>query len=355
MKILSICIPTYNRCEQLEELVKSILSVESDNFEVVVTNNCSTDGTLEMLDKIKDDRLVVYTNNSPEPAYYNMILSIFNANGKYALYCNDRDVIYTERLLSFIEFLKNHDYSYIHIARCHGTATYDLIEYEKGFDSLIHHPYCEHPTGMIFNVELMKKNLNKEDYRQYVQDIYTWCFLKRDLVVYDKTAEYDNYLWGERPSIYKVQSASGSIYKRQLFFDTEKVIDFMNGVVKHLIGNPYFSLTSEQQKYLVLDIFVNLSRRVMWKKIYYADKRECAHYGIKPKFISYHDMRESYRNYFAECDSTLKHTVFFEELKEDWNKKKNSILNRLFIACLRCDASILLKNTKRFLNPHYNN
>ena len=353
MKTLSICIPTYNRVKQLEELLETLLKVQSDDFDVVITNNCSTDNTLEMLKSIKDDRLVVYSNQRSEPALYNIILSIFNAKGKYALYCNDRDVIFTERLLAFIDFLKNHEYSFLHIAKCYGCPTYKLIEYEKGFDSLIHHSYCEHPTGMVYNVKLMKNHLNKDNYRQYVQYTYTWCFLKRDLLIYEKSAKYDNYLWDERPSIFKVQSASGSVYKGQLFFDTEKVIDFMKGVVKHLIGNPYFSLSYEQEKKLILDIFFTLSKRVMSKKRYYADKRECAHYGIKPRYVSVFEIKEGYRKYFEECDKMLKKTRYENELKGKWDLQKRNIENGLLKDYIKCDCTILLTKIRRIINPQY--
>lgn len=353
MKVLSICIPTYNRVEQLKELITSLLSVKSEEFEVVVTNNCSTDSTLAVLDRIKDDRLVVHSNQSPEPALYNMIVSIFNATGKYALYCNDRDIIFTERLLPFIEFLKCHEYSYLHIAKSKGHPTYKLTEYEKGFDSLLHHPFSDHPTGMVFNVMLMKKFLNKEHFKSFINETYTFCYLKREVVVYEMSAEYDNYLWDERSSAFKVQSASGSVHKGQLFFDKEKTIDYMKGVVKHLIGNPYFSLSLAQQKELLLNIFVSYTKRLMWEKHYYADKRECIHYGIKPRFISYFEMKDSYKSYFKECDNTLRVTGFYDELIDTWNKKKKELLNSLLSDCFRYDKNTLITRIKRALDPQY--
>lgn len=104
MAILSISIPTYNRVEQLKELVESILFIDTPDIEVVVTNNGCTDGTMAMLRGIDDLRLKVFTNDKPVPGYYNMILGLFNSNGKYVLHCNDRDILCTERLLEFVEF-----------------------------------------------------------------------------------------------------------------------------------------------------------------------------------------------------------------------------------------------------------
>lgn len=353
MKTLSICIPTYNRVVQLEELVKSLLAVTSNDFEVVVTDNCSTDNTLDMLNAIKDDRLVVYKNTSPEPALYNMILSIFNASGKYALYCNDRDIIYTEQLLHFIEFLKNHKYSYIHVPKYHGNPTYKINEYEKGFDSLIHHPFCDHPTGMVFNAEIMKKNLHKEDYKKYIEYIHTFCFLNQDLVIYEKSATYDICLWDPRPSIFKVQSASGTVYKGQLFFDAETTTCSMAAEIEHLIGNPYFSLSSEQQKKLIFTIFIYFKKRLMMTKEYYANARECAHYNIKPRHISFFEMKNVYNHYLKECDNVLRNTSFYEELKEEWTAIRDSLSKSLFRDYILCDKNIIAKMIKQKFIPNY--
>lgn len=184
MAILSISIPTYNRVEQLKELVESILFIDTPDIEVVVTNNGCTDGTMAMLRGIDDLRLKVFTNDKPVPGYYNMILGLFNSNGKYVLHCNDRDILCTERLLEFVEFLKNNNYSYISTTRNYLEPTYDLKVYDKGFSSLLNQDYSRHPTGMVFNRYLMNKYLQKETYYKYVDDTFTYCFLLRDLLIY---------------------------------------------------------------------------------------------------------------------------------------------------------------------------
>ncbi len=51
MPLLSICIPTYNRCDLLRELLKSILMQTPDrDIEIVVSDNASEDGTQEMVE-----------------------------------------------------------------------------------------------------------------------------------------------------------------------------------------------------------------------------------------------------------------------------------------------------------------
>ena len=62
--VLSICIPTYNRSSELYKKITEILKYKSDDFDIIVLDNCSPDGTYENLKRINDDRLKLYQNES---------------------------------------------------------------------------------------------------------------------------------------------------------------------------------------------------------------------------------------------------------------------------------------------------
>ena len=47
---VSFCISAYNRKEMVEELVVHLLSFESEEIEVIVVDDRSSDGTMEMLE-----------------------------------------------------------------------------------------------------------------------------------------------------------------------------------------------------------------------------------------------------------------------------------------------------------------
>lgn len=352
MAVLSISIPTYNRASQLEELVKSILSLQTDEIEVVVTCNGCTDNTLEKLGGINDKRLKVCNNEKAVPGYYNMILGLFNASGKYVMHCNDRDILCVERIPSFINFLKDQDFSYISTSRWYQNPTFKIDVFEKGYESILNQTHSRHPTGMVFNRELMK-NLHKEDYLKYVDDTFTYSFLMRELLVYEKSAVYDNRIWNERHSSIKLQLASGSIYKGGLYFEPERIVVFMRSVIKHLIGNKYFNLTSEQEITLILNIIVYFKKQLIYKKVCFADNRECAHYGMKVKFISFFEMKKIYEYYIQECDKVICNSKHASAIKPFWNKTKRSFIEGLLKDCLRADYSIIVKKYKRLTDSKY--
>jgi glycosyltransferase involved in cell wall biosynthesis len=61
---VSVVTPVYNGADFLAECIDSVLSQTYDNFEYLIVNNCSTDGTLAIaLDYAKKDpRIRVHSN-----------------------------------------------------------------------------------------------------------------------------------------------------------------------------------------------------------------------------------------------------------------------------------------------------
>src|ERR1700710_2664066 len=55
--LFSIVIPTYNRSELVQGAVRSVLAQTFDDFEVVVSDNCSQDDTREVVERFEDPRV----------------------------------------------------------------------------------------------------------------------------------------------------------------------------------------------------------------------------------------------------------------------------------------------------------
>ena len=57
----SVVIPTYNRSDVLSRSVDSVLSQTYQNFELIIIDNGSTDGTQQWVgDNYQDDRIVYH-------------------------------------------------------------------------------------------------------------------------------------------------------------------------------------------------------------------------------------------------------------------------------------------------------
>lgn len=87
---VSVCIPVYNAVPYIKEAVDSVLSQTYKEFELVIVDNYSTDGTYEILKTYTDPRIRLYRNEKTilSPQNWNRCLEL--AQGDYvALYHAD--------------------------------------------------------------------------------------------------------------------------------------------------------------------------------------------------------------------------------------------------------------------------
>ncbi|CAD5937901.1 glycosyltransferase [Planktothrix agardhii] len=61
MSLISVIIPVFNGEKTIQDTIKSVLSQTVTDFELIVINDGSTDGTLEIIQKITDARLKVFS------------------------------------------------------------------------------------------------------------------------------------------------------------------------------------------------------------------------------------------------------------------------------------------------------
>ena len=96
--LLSICIPTYNRCEYLERCLSAIVNQKGfDNrVEVVISDNCSTDNTQIIGKKYDEEYSNVHYHRMDENvcASVNQLFVLKNASGILRKLTNDTIIYY---------------------------------------------------------------------------------------------------------------------------------------------------------------------------------------------------------------------------------------------------------------------
>jgi glycosyltransferase involved in cell wall biosynthesis len=79
----SVCIPTYNTANYIGEAIQSILDQTFTDYEIVISDNCSTDNTKEVVDSFNSDKIKYFLNPENIGLYPNMTLTCQRARGKY--------------------------------------------------------------------------------------------------------------------------------------------------------------------------------------------------------------------------------------------------------------------------------
>lgn len=138
--ILSICIPTLNRADVLDNTLRSITRQLIPDVEFVVSDNCSMDRTQNICEgyypMIKYIRLPVTT----ERGEYNYLNALQNASGNFLKLHNDNFPIVHGGISTILEIINNHSTNHpvIFFANNPDPSVPYIIKCQ-GFDSFIDH------------------------------------------------------------------------------------------------------------------------------------------------------------------------------------------------------------------------
>lgn len=96
----SIIIPTYNRCNFLKKAIRSILKQSDVSFEIIVSDNCSTDNTEKVIKEFGDNRIKYFKNKKNIGFPLNVRKGFSKVSGKYIFTLSDDDFILRYNTLS---------------------------------------------------------------------------------------------------------------------------------------------------------------------------------------------------------------------------------------------------------------
>ena len=131
--LFSVLIPTYNNEATIERAVKSALNQDyTEEYEVIVANNASTDRTAEVLESIKDSKLRIVTNSQTVSMYENHNVLLHEAKGDYILFCHSDDQLCRGALSILAEELQRRLYPSKFIIWGHSMIR-DFSRYNKDF------------------------------------------------------------------------------------------------------------------------------------------------------------------------------------------------------------------------------
>jgi glycosyltransferase involved in cell wall biosynthesis len=101
---VSICIPTYNRKDYLKETIESVFAQTYKDYEVVIVDDGSTDGTAEMLNNIDLPIRCYWQENSGDAAARNKLIKL--AQGEFITFIDSDDLLMhdaVERMMNVME------------------------------------------------------------------------------------------------------------------------------------------------------------------------------------------------------------------------------------------------------------
>lgn len=105
---ISVILPVYNGGDYLKLSVESVLAQTEADFEFLVLDDCSTDGSREYLQGIKDVRFKLFTNDVNKGLFYNLNFLIQQSKAPLIKLWAQDDIMNPGCLEAFVTFNRKH-------------------------------------------------------------------------------------------------------------------------------------------------------------------------------------------------------------------------------------------------------
>jgi glycosyltransferase involved in cell wall biosynthesis len=266
---LSIITVNYNNKEGLLQTIKTVLSQTNHNFEWLVIDGGSKDGSLEVI-KDHQDKINFWVSEPDNGVYNAMNKGILAAKGDYILFLNSGDYFNTDEAISIINKTKvTEDFiicDYILNSKIGIQRVYQPKNPRK---HLITGMYCHQS---VLHKRQLFKTIGSYDQSYKIMADYaflmncffrynaTFSFITEALVVYDDTSgisDYNNN--SERSYIEERKKAQYEVFDHELVDEFTRRYELINDLKQ--IKSKYEGLLSSGLIKIVISI-INFKRKI---------------------------------------------------------------------------------------------
>ena len=132
MPKVSIVIPAYNHEKYVRECVQSVLDQTYQDFEIIITDDGSSDGTVNVIRKFDNSRIQLYTHANNKGVCATINNCIQKAAGEYIAVLNSDDIWEPTKLEKQVAYLDSHpEIGAVFSKVAFIDAASDLIGFEK--------------------------------------------------------------------------------------------------------------------------------------------------------------------------------------------------------------------------------
>ncbi|MFH0891451.1 MAG: glycosyltransferase [Candidatus Falkowbacteria bacterium] len=263
---ISVILPVYNGSEYLAPAIDSVLAQTFDDFELIIIDDGSTDGSGNIIRGFATDKRVKLLYNEKNLGLVGTLnRGISAARGEYIARMDQDDICYPERLEKQYVFMNDRqDVGVVGtgIILMNGAGdTFDkrakpaehyLIKWRCFFSVPIFHP------TVIARADILKNNPYDQNF-EYCEDIELWSRL-----IFKKNIEFANlpdYLLRYRihgASMTKIRTNDQAIKSAQIKINNIKNFIFLSAEAKRALNNYLMGNNTAKELFLVQKIYTNL-------------------------------------------------------------------------------------------------
>ena len=116
--LISVIVPVYNAKKYIEDCIISILGQSYTNFELILIDDCSTDGSLEFVqENFHDPRMKFFKNEKNFGNGFTRNAGIKLARGKYLCFVDNDDLILENALQTYLNEAEKYSADVVHATK----------------------------------------------------------------------------------------------------------------------------------------------------------------------------------------------------------------------------------------------
>ena len=108
--LVSICIPIYNTEKYVRETLDCVLQQTYTNLEIIFSDNCSTDKTVDIIKSYNDPRIKLFINETNFGLKFNFAKVFSYASGKYMMFLGADDGMELDTVQKCVTILESPEY-----------------------------------------------------------------------------------------------------------------------------------------------------------------------------------------------------------------------------------------------------
>lgn len=207
--LVSIIMPAHNAEKYIRQSIQSVINQSYQNWELIITDDASTDRTIEVIESFKEDRIKILKLTQNAGAAVARNASIERAKGDFMAFLDSDDLWHKDKLAKQIAFMQENEISFSSTEYGNIDEKGQLVNITKNHDQLDYDgilKYCPGNSTVIYNTNQLGKF--------YIPNIRK----RNDFVMWLQVIKSAQILYGlkEPLTYYRVREDSLSIDKKSL-------------------------------------------------------------------------------------------------------------------------------------------
>lgn len=245
----SIIVPTYNRSKELKFAIDSVINQTFKNWELILVDNNSKDGTKKLIDNYNNSKIKLFTINNYGNIAKSRNLGIKKSKGKYLALLDSDDVWMPNKLSECLKYFNKNTKLVYHDMYIQKKINQSIFR-KSGMCRKVNKPVYD---DLVFNgpafptssVVLEKKIFKKINFFSEKKDLITWedyeAWIRLSKITdkFKKVDEILGYRWSGKENTLKPNRLI-----KNIFFFKKKYLrakEFPNWCKLALMKNYYYT------------------------------------------------------------------------------------------------------------------